>query len=221
MLDESAPLVDGTPLLDRPWFWAAHLSMATEDGLVEEAFGLPAATGRSRLADPARWPYFEVPLNGGGVAFVIYENMLDTGQIPEYSRVLVIDGQAAVAWIAGCACGPGLSWPELEGLRRAPEADFGVLDPDQRMLLALPMLGDLHVPGHAVEMVTAALQGAGAGPGADALAAALVGDHARWKPSTWQTTPDGITTCDGEHSPRNPFSANAVDQRAVSGALRP
>jgi hypothetical protein len=76
--------------------------------------------------------------------------------------------------------GPGLSWPELVFAANFSGAPFGVVDPEARLLLLLPALGDAELPEAATGMLAGALASRGTGSGAVDLAEALLADPELW-----------------------------------------
>ncbi|GAA2079821.1 hypothetical protein GCM10009801_37700 [Streptomyces albiaxialis] len=205
----SAPVVDGLPLLDEPGFWAAYLADLAGE-FAPDAFGAdPADAGDAleRLDDPAAWPVFTVPLDGGG-AILAHRNNGEEHSTTDH--VLALPDRDT--WLALAAddqdrVGPGLCWPELDAVRRPPEsATAGVLDPHDRLLLLLPVLGDTAAPAsrEAVAAVAAALVARGApGESVEALAQQLLGGHPMWGAAPWTYDADGASwICGGGLSPR-------------------
>ncbi|MFI9161610.1 hypothetical protein [Kitasatospora aureofaciens] len=202
----SAPVVDGSPFLDKPGFWAAHLVDLCE-GESPEAFGVDAADAGAmleRLHDKSAWPVFTVPLEGGFSIVVHY----DSGE--EYTSTdyfLVHPGSpdTVLASTDQDRTGPGLCWPELAAILAAPAGAgaVGVTDPHARLLLLLPVLGDCATPAEAVEAVAEALIAQGAPEGCEGLARRLLGGHPMWGAQPWWFDADERSwICDGEHSPR-------------------
>lgn len=216
----SAPVVDGRPLLDAAGFWAARLADLSE-GFTPEDFGADAADAGAvleRLHDPAAWPVLTVPLPGG-LAIVVHGDNGEEWPSTHYflthadwgaSLVLASDDQDRI--------GPGLCWPELLSLLRAPDGAEGVTDPDERLLLLLPVVGDADVPPEAVDRVVAALVAQGAPEGCVPLARRLLEGHPMWGVARWSfDAEEGSWLCDGEHSPRRVPLGDQLpaDQRAT------
>lgn len=219
----SAPVVDGLPLLDEPGFWAAHLADLSE-GFPAEAFGAdPADAGAAleQLHDRAAWPMFTIPL-AGGFAILVHYNSGEEFTTTDYflthtdwpdsrAPVLASDDQDRI--------GPGLCWPELAALLPAPAPDAaGCNDPHIRLLLLLPVLGDVDAPPEAVDMVVEALAAQGAPPECEPLARRLLEGHPMWGAATWTYDADERDwICDGEHSPRQvPLGDHLPDEERAA-----
>ncbi|MFG3256890.1 hypothetical protein [Streptomyces sp. NPDC048172] len=205
----SAPVVDGGPLLEEPGFWAAYLADLAGE-FPPGAFGAdPADAGDAleRLDDPAAWPVFTVPLDGGG-AILAHRNNGEAHSTTDH--VLTRPGRDE--WLVLASddqdrIGPGLCWPELDALRHPPEsATTGALDPHDRLLLLLPLLGDTAAPAsrEAVAAVATALTARGAPEeSGEPLARQLLGGHPTWGAARWTYDADAASwLCEGPHSPR-------------------
>ncbi|WP_329191935.1 MULTISPECIES: hypothetical protein [unclassified Streptomyces] len=219
---ETDPVVPGEELLSLPGFWAAYLMWlcSTEDGDEPEPswFGADEADTDSAyesLSDEERWPAFRVPFGGGHCAVVLARNLAEDAGTeylithPSWGR----DGYLAT--LDGHQAGPGLSWRELIHIARTPDpAAPGVQDPNARLLLLLPALGDEDLPADAAEVLHGALVWTGA-PAEEARKAvgALLVDHPLWEPAGWtlpapsplsgsQAPFTGILYCDEPGSPR-------------------
>ncbi|MFI1358645.1 hypothetical protein ACH4TV_34520 [Streptomyces sp. NPDC020898] len=168
------PLVAGESLLARPGFWSNYLLAMCSDGAcaerpVPEWFGDDSADADALsevLFDPERWPVFRVPAEDGPGAVVIYRNLVgDYGT----DYLLTHPGRSSAQQIAsweGYFSGTGLRWHELVRLADSPSSTAeGVQDPAARLLLALPLLTDLDVPGPAQATLIVALTSAGAPQG--------------------------------------------------------
>ncbi|MGI5350494.1 hypothetical protein ACQEU8_20295 [Streptomyces sp. CA-250714] len=223
----SSPVVDGHPLLGEPGFWPAHLADLSE-GFPPEAFGSDAGDADAmlgRLQDPSAWPVFTVPLAGDFTIVVHYnsgEECTTTDYFlthPEWGQDLVLasDDQDRI--------GPGLCWPELAALREAPEGATGVTDPDARLLLLLPVLGDTAAPDEAVAAVARALTAQGAPEASEPLAGRLLQGHPMWGVEDWWfDTDERSWICAGEHSPRTaPLGDHLSEQQraALEACLTP
>ena len=214
----SAPVGDGHALLDEPGFWAAHLAGLAGD-FPAEAFGTDraeAADALELLEDPASWPVFRVPLDGGG-AVLVHRNNGEEHSSTDCFLELPDSGSGGRTWTVLTSddqdrLGPGLCWPELDAVRhppelpREPEGASGVLDPHDRLLLLLPLLGDTEAPATpaAVAAVTGALAARGAPEqGREDLARQLLGGHPMWGAAPWTYDAEaGSWICAGPHSPR-------------------
>lgn len=244
----SSLVVDGTPMLKDPVFWAAHLAGASR-GRAEIA----AACGttweqareakRSMLFRPEAWPVFTVPLPTGAVVVVVYRTdafmTLDLGCVWVPDQEYRVDFWLAprngpglnLATRSGHPRGPGLSWPELRAIAGADEPDDAAPDdaaPDRltsthRLLLLAPILGDRDAGDEAVDRFARALSRIGGRhhrtPDVRSAAATLAHND----PARWWSDADGWI-CDGVVSGRNPAGHHAFppdDLRRVSAALNP
>lgn len=223
---EEDPLVDGTPFLDEPLFWATYLSALvapTKDSLVATAFGVDLEDCYAyyeRLTDPDAWPVFRLGLRNEHEIDVIFYNA------PEDYGVNVVmcrpGGQhpMELAILGGHEFRPGLSWRELVTAARWSDAPYGVVEPNARLLLLMPAFGDMDLPDEATATVTDALLSCGAGAGADELAAYVLPKLA-WG-AHWRRHVDGALVNDGRYSRRNPQGPAAqspVDLLEISSAL--
>lgn len=201
----SAPVVDGRSLVHESGFWAAHLADLGRDFSAED-FGADAADAGAvleRLQDPAAWPVFTLPLRGGHAIVVHYnsgEVVTSTDYFlthPQWSESLVLasNDQDRI--------GPGLCWPELAALLDAPDDATGITDPDERLLLLLPVLGDIRIASDAVDRTMDALIAQGAPEECEPLARRLLEGHPMWGAARWSFDADERSwLCDGAHSPR-------------------
>ncbi|MER7755253.1 hypothetical protein [Kitasatospora sp. NPDC097643] len=219
----SAPVVDGLPLLDEPGFWAAHL-IDLYEGESPEAFGVDAADAGAmleRLHDKSAWPVFTVPLEGGSSIVVHYDSGEEEYTSTDYFLVRPDSPDVVLASTDQDRIGPGLCWPELSGILRAPNGAVGVTDPHARLLLLLPALGDSSAPAEAVDAVAEALIAQGAPEGGEPLARRLLGGHPMWGAQPWWFDADERSwICDGEHSPRQTPLGDSPRSWAVRPRLR-
>ncbi|MFI6360580.1 hypothetical protein ACIBJF_50600 [Streptomyces sp. NPDC050743] len=216
----SSPVVDGLPLLYEPGFWPAHLADLSE-GISPEAFGADAGDVGAmldKLHDPSAWPVFTVPLAGGFTIVVHYnsgEEFTSTDYFlthPDWSQDLVLasDDQDRI--------GPGLCWPELAALLEAPAGAVGVTNTHARLLLLLPVLGDIALPEGAVAAVVRALAAQGAPESSEPLARHLLRGHPMWGAQGWWFDEDERSwICEGDHSPRKvPLGDHLPEQLRVA-----
>ncbi|KJK47778.1 hypothetical protein UK23_19250 [Lentzea aerocolonigenes] len=201
------PLVNGAELLPEPLFWLNHLAGCMPDGVQEMAFGADWEDAEEfyleRMASHDEWPVITAELSDGNAIHVVYRNLDgDMGvdylfSTPSWSEELTL--------AEGSFKGPGLAWHELE---RLPE----------HLLLLFPMLGDLSVPDHAVDLVAAALAEVGA---PRELAIALLEQQGMAGQAEWRER-DGVWICESDYSPRCPYNEHALAPErlaAVSAAL--
>jgi hypothetical protein len=132
------------------------------------------------------------------------------------------DRAERLAVVDGHFMGPALSWPEL-----VTAADNGLpggstADPDARLLLLLPALGDDDLPDAAAERLTSALRALVGVGDPEALATALLEGQGPPGTATWTTRSDGVRVNDGAYSFRNPangFALPTARLARVSAAL--
>ncbi|WP_406725804.1 hypothetical protein WJ438_15620 [Streptomyces sp. GD-15H] len=175
------------------------------------------------LHEHADWPAFTVPLVGGHRLHVVYRAFQGESGTDYLVHHPDWDGAELLAMDEGHFMGPALSWPEL-----LTAADNGLpggstTDPDARLMLLLPALGDDDVPDdHATERLASALRALVGVEDPEALAAALVESQGAPGPATWSTRGDGVRINDGEYSYRNPanhFALPPARLARVSAAL--
>ncbi|WP_229074789.1 hypothetical protein [Actinoplanes sp. DH11] len=208
---------DGSVLLTRPGFWAAHLGAALGEPLdapVAALFGTDLGLVRGawlRLTDSGGSPVFAA---GAGLT-VLYRNDDDPGV--DYLLDVPGAGPVRIGYAEGVPDGPALSWPELAAVA-ARQAD--PLARARSLLLLAPVLGDSPAAGApAVAALAAALRTTGTGGDPGAVAARLAGAF----PTRWQVR-DGARVCAHPGSTRNPDAAAALPPeqlRAVSDVLTP
>ncbi|MEV0690932.1 hypothetical protein [Streptomyces sp. NPDC050388] len=227
---DGGPLTHHPELLDERLFWLGHL-VSCADGSEE---GMELLLGADydaaddfhrRLHERADWPVFTVPLVGGHRLHVVYRTLQGESGTdylvhhPDWDRaeLLAVDD--------GHFMGPALSWPEL-----LTAADNGLpggstTDPDARLMLLLPALGDDDVPDdHATGRLASALRALVGVEDPEALAAALMENQGAPGPAIWSMRGDGVRINDGGYSYRNPgnhFALPPARLARVSAALAP
>ncbi|MET8469172.1 hypothetical protein ABZY90_11720 [Streptomyces sp. NPDC006422] len=168
---DEGPLAAGESLLTRPGFWSNYLLEISAGGTgaerpVPEWFGDDGADTEALseiLMDPEWWPVFRVPASSGPGIVVVYRNL-----VGDYGTdfLLFPEGQSVARRIAGGEgelSGTGLTWQDLLNIADNPAPGAaGVSDPDARLLLILPLLGDPDVAEGASARVSAALIAVGA-----------------------------------------------------------
>jgi hypothetical protein len=196
-------LTDGAGLLSRRVFWLAMFDGCADPELISELFaGGDDDTGAldEEIRESGRWPVISIC---DRFAHVIWHGHDFEGG-DDY--VVLTPGRAiSVAAREGHGYGPGLSWPEVERLAITPE----------RLLLALPALGDAGAPPEAVERVAAALLTVGddAPAAATEVARQILDNPAHW---TW----DGdVLLCDGEYAVRKKGGLPDADLELVTRTL--
>jgi hypothetical protein len=130
---------------------------------------------------------------------IVYRNFPDDAGI-DFLVTSDLGGTAiAIAAVEGHFRGPGLCWAELQALAGMPDP---VHSPTQRLVLALPSLGDTGRPADAVTVVTDALRSIGAVGDAGALAAELIESPTMFGHATWAIR-QGVRMCLGRHAVRH------------------
>lgn len=165
------------------------------------------------------------PLAGGRRLHVVYRTFEDDPGTDYLVHHPDWDRAELLAMNEGHFMGPALSWPEL-----LTAADNGLpggstTDPDARLLLLLPALGDDDAPDdHAVERLASALRALVGVEAPEALATALMENQGAPGPATWSTRGGGVRINDGEYSYRNPanhFALPPARPARVSTTLAP
>ncbi|WP_225801887.1 hypothetical protein [Streptomyces sp. NK15101] len=218
------PLVQGSAYLDDPLFWPVHLgtSLRGEDAQ-RAAFGADrdAAMELCRALSAERaWPVFSVPLCSGHTIHVIYRNIEGEHGVDYLVHHPAWPAAETVAVDDGHFMGPGMAWPELLSAARQP-ATRGIDDPDARLLLLFPTLGDALLPDDASVALTAALAALTVIEEPAEVAGMLLEKQGQWAPAHWRRA-DGVWINDGGHSYRNPGNAFALPRgrlREISNAL--
>ncbi|WP_189862948.1 hypothetical protein [Streptomyces poonensis] len=218
------PLVQGTAYLDDPLFWPVHLGTGLRgEDAQRSAFGADwdaAMELYRRLSAESEWPVFSVPLSSGLTIHVVYRNIEGEHGVdylihhPAWStaEVLAVDD--------GHFMGPGMAWPELLSAARQP-ATGGVADPDARLLLLFPTLGDALLPDDATTALTTALTALTVIEEPAEVASMLLDNQGQWTSAHWWLA-GGVCINDGGHSYRNPgntFALPAGRLLEISNAL--
>lgn len=196
-------LTEGGPLLSRRVFWLMMFDGSADGELIVELFGgedgdLGALDDEIRAS--GRWPVLPV---GDRFAHIIWHGH-DFAGGDDY--VVLAPGRAiSVAAREGHGYGPGLSWPEFHRIATTP----------QRLLLALPALGDADTPPEAADLVAQALLTVGN----DAPKAAAVAARQILESAAHWVGDDSLLVCDGEHAVRKPGALPDADLRLVTETL--
>ncbi|MEV4546191.1 hypothetical protein [Micromonospora echinaurantiaca] len=222
-LPDGARLVDGNVLLEQLGFWPVYLAyMGGSVYDTSTAFDVPQsarADMERTLLDRARWPVLSVRLAPAHREWwrwlrVVNRNMPDDGGLD----VLVTSdlGGSAVR-IAGLGefYGPGLCWEELLALADLPDP---ALSREQRLLLALPFVGEGAVPTDARAVVAAALRSVGATGNVDTLVGDLVGPAQGWFAGMWVIR-HGVRMCLARHALRHMQDTSLNELREVDLAF--
>jgi hypothetical protein len=229
-------LVAGEELAGEPAFWLAHLLMTMGDLSAEaDEYGVTEAAFEAmleRLSDAEQaWPVFRVPFSGGHTALAVYANYEDENSVEFAVRHPTWGRLGHLGQCGPESAGPGLSWAELTAIAASvpegAEDPGGLVDPAQRLLLLLPMLGDAATPTEASVVVARALSHCGIpGDVAPRFARELLGADAGDLPAepSWTVIGDNpVPVCSSRYSPRQvPIALGiTLDQaQALADALR-
>ncbi|MFJ8582228.1 hypothetical protein [Micromonospora sp. NPDC093277] len=205
---EDLPLIDGGRFLADPLFWPTYLcdTFYHDTSLVTAVFEVDEEDCLNyyrRLTDPEAWPVYRLALRDGQHEIdVISRNVPGAGNTEFVLSRRGGEHPLELAVVGGHELGPGLSWPELGATAAWPGAPFGVVEPDARLLLLLPALGDSDLPADATDTLTTALTKCGAGLRAGELAECLLDEPEEWP--QWRRQADGALVSAGPYSRRNP-----------------
>ncbi|MEI5527909.1 hypothetical protein WB401_14245 [Streptomyces brasiliscabiei] len=209
---EDGPLVQGTAYLDHPLFWPVHLGTCLRDEDAQRsAFGADwdAAMELYRaLSAESEWPVFSVPLSSGHIIHVVYRNIEGDHGVDYLIHHPTWSAAETLAVDDGHFMGPGMAWPELLSAARQLATE-GVDDPDVRLLLLFPTLGDARLPDDATVALTTALAALTLIEEPAEVANMLLENQGQWAPAHWRLQ-HGIHINDGGHSYRNPGNAFAL-----------
>ena len=208
--DEGTRIVDANALVDQPGFWSVYLRSAC---LCESAPFDADQAGSSAvehaLSDRHRWPVLSLRLAPVGKGLwrwlrIVYRNFPEDAGI-DFLVVSDLGGAAiTIASVEGHFFGPGMCWEELRAVADMPDP---TLTAAQRLILALPLVGDVGLPADARAVVTEALRSVGAVGNADRLAGEILdGGQAEWQ------IRQGVRMCLGRHAVRHvqDLSLNAL-----------
>ncbi|MFE3313607.1 hypothetical protein ACFXMF_32125 [Embleya sp. NPDC059213] len=225
---EPGPYAHRPQLLEDELFWWGHLSACLQEGAPRSWLGKhdPAAErefGR-RLWDAGDRPVFTVPLSGGVRLHVVYENAYEDASVDYVAHHPAWEEAEFLARDSGHWRGPGLSWSELTEAADNALPGGTTTDPDTRLLLLLPALGDADLPQEAGKRLAAVLRDrlGAAQPGR--LAALILRRQGMTGPARWSTGAGGVRVNDGQYSFRNPDNRDALPDcrlAQLSGALNP
>ena len=165
-------LTDGTSLLDRPDFWAAHLGLGHDRrDLIAAACGVSPEQARAAhielLGRPDSWPVITVPLPTGGVIVIAHcfqrlwmlgpdcTWLPDDEHWTDFWLAAPTGPGVLLATISSHSRGPGLRWPEVRAIASAAAPDR--LAVAQRLLLLTPILGDADADGEAADWLAWAI----------------------------------------------------------------
>ncbi|MFJ8474999.1 hypothetical protein [Kitasatospora sp. NPDC094011] len=226
---ENDPLAIGEELVHLPGFWAAYLLWLAEGEDLDPEPALFGADGADvdaayeRLSDPTAWPTIRLSMQHGHSVLIVHRNFVEDGGVDYYVAHPDWDRPRSLARIDGHFAGPGLAWCELVHVARHLGDGPGITDPDARLLLLLPILGDVDLPADATATVADALAAIGAPPESTAALAEALLDHPFWDGETWffdgssplsgaSTDLSRVLLCGGSYSPRGVRFGLAPDQ---------
>ncbi|WP_327002899.1 hypothetical protein OHA72_48725 [Dactylosporangium sp. NBC_01737] len=213
-------LTDGTPLLDRPDFWAAHLGIGHgRRDLIAAACGITPAQARTAYTEllhrPDSWPVITVPLPAGGVIVIAHclqrlwmlgpdcTWLPDDESWTDFWLAAPTGHGVPLALISGNWRGPGLRWPELRTIARAAAPDR--LAVAQRLLLLAPILGAADADDEAADWFAWALALVTNKPAPDTVvrvaADYLASGNEVFRSARWREI-DGVWVSDGKFCPR-------------------
>ncbi|MGV9350499.1 hypothetical protein ACWDSD_38275 [Streptomyces spiralis] len=188
------PLVAGEPLVDRPGFWSNHLwgPCCGDAGAEPEWFGDDGADVDAMsevLMDPARWPVFRVPIEGGYEATVVYRNLVgDYGIDYLFTHPSWRSARQIASWEGGLN-GNTLTWRELIRIVDSPSSVAGgIEDTSARLLLLLPLLTEHALPDGATARLSSALEAVGTPQDIAPITAQHLLEHSAgsvWHDPTW------------------------------------
>lgn len=212
----------GTAYLDDPLFWPVHLGSCLRDEDAQRAaFGADwdAAMELYHVLSAEReWPVFSVPLSSGHTIHVVYRNLEGDRGVDYLIHHPAWPAAETLAVDDGHFMGPGMAWPELLSTARQPATE-GVDDPDARLLLLFPTLGDARLPDDAAAALTTALTALTVIEETADVASMLLENQGQWSPAHWRLA-DGICVNDGGHSYRNPGNPFALPEDRLSEISR-
>lgn len=221
---EDGPLVQDSTYLDDPLFWPVHLGTSLQGEDVQRAaFGADwdAAMELYRVLSSEReWPVFSVPLSSGHTIHVVYRNIEGDRGVDYLIHHPAWSAAETLAVDDGHFMGPGMAWPELLSAARQPATE-GIDDPDARLLLLFPTLGDARLPDDAAATLTTALAALTSIEEPAEVAGMLLENQGQWSPARWRLA-DGVWINDGGHSYRNPGNAFGLPEgrlREISNTL--
>lgn len=223
---DDGPLTLGDGYLTDPLFWPLHLYASSPGEEAQRAaYGVAKDAVMElyrKLSADDEWPMFTVPLASGHVIHVVYRNSEDEYGVDYLIHHPTWPEAEPLAAVDGHFMGPGLAWPELlSAAGQRPRAGKGVDDPNTRLLLLFPALGDAHLPPDAAAVLGTALAALTTVEAPAAVARSLLATQGLWVPAHWRSEADVLVN-DGPHSYRNPANTFALPGerlREVSDAL--
>ena len=222
---EGGPFAHRSELLDEPLLTIGHLYGCAHSEEAEEALlgGDFEAAGRvhDQLIHADRWPLFALPLAGGHRLDVVYRAFPDDPGVDYLLHHPEWDSAEPLASDEGHFHGPGLSWPELETAAFNGIRGGSTQDPQARLLLLLPTLGDDEVDGTAVQIVARALAARTRVDDPTRVAELLLDGQGPAGPARWRTETDGTRTCDGTYAYRSHGALVGHRLARISAALDP
>lgn len=226
-IHEPGPYAHLPQLLEEELFWWGHLSSCLEGASRSWLGRHDTAAVRDfgrRLWSAGDRPVFTVPLSGGLRLHVVYENAAEDASVEYVAHHPAWEEAEVLARDSGHWRGPGLSWSELTDAASNALPGGTTTDPDTRLLLLLPALGDADLPPEAGKWLAAVLRDrlGAAQPGR--LAAFMLRRQGRAGPARWSAGAGGVRVNDGRYSFRNPENRDALPDcrlAQLSAALNP
>lgn len=210
------PFAHRPELLEQRLFWFGHLYHCAGCGAAGRLlFGPDYAWAEHRKFNDSLWgrrdwPAFTIPLTEGHRLHIVYRTIPDEGGTDYLIHHPNWDQAEVIARVDGHFMGPGLSWAELTYAADRTPPGGTTSDPDARLLLLLPTLGDQRIPHDATGRLAKALRTRIDISPAEPLAAAILGSQGLLGPTTWTTTSSGARINTGEYSFRNPANSFAL-----------
>ncbi|GAB3903120.1 hypothetical protein GCM10029964_094590 [Kibdelosporangium lantanae] len=186
-------LVPRHDLVHDPRFWALHLWLPAPD--VADAFDIDPDdldAYATELLDEDRWPMITLDVAHGHRVHVIQRNLPGDGGT-DFVLELAGGDLVRLAKLDGHFDGPGLCRSELVTAALIQDAEF---TPAQRLLLLVPMLGDINLPASASNTVADALTSVGAVRDQRSVASDLV-SGTLWASCAWFVE-DGVRWFGGD-----------------------
>jgi hypothetical protein len=220
---QGGPYSHQPDLLREPLFLLAHLYGCVHSEEAEEAlFGADyeaAAEFQRALMEAGGWPVFALPLAAGHWLYVVYRTVEDESGVdylvhhPEWPAV------ETIASDEGSFSGPGLSWAELRAAAGNGIGGGSTDDPDARLLLLLPALGDDQAPADAAGAVAGALAALTRVEDPRRAAEHLLAGQGPAGPARWSVGETGVWTCDGTYAHRSTGALPGERLARISAAL--
>lgn len=226
-IHEPGPYAHRPQLLEEELFWCSHLrsclGRVSQTWLGPQHYAAVRDFGR-RLWSAEDRPAFTVPLSGGLRLHVVYENAAEDPSVEYVAHHPAWEEAEVLARDSGHWRGPGLSWSELTVAADNALPGGTITDPDTRLLLLLPALGDTDLPPAAEQRLAAVLRDRLGVEQPGRLARFMLDSQGMAGPARWSTRDGGVRVNDGGYSFRNPENRDALPDcrlAQLSAALNP